>query len=103
MRPSIPVLGIALICLIPSTRAETPTTQPLSDTTAKMLGILGSTTTPNEADARAPISAFKSSDLDLRFRAPAPPPPVNKLKLFAGYGTFAPSTQNNLQEWSSFN
>jgi hypothetical protein len=102
MRPSIPVLVTVLVCLIASARAETPTTQPLNDTTAKVLGLLGSTTTPNEVDQPAPISAFKSSDLDLHFRA-AVQPPVNKLKQFSGYGTLVPSIQNNLQQWSSFN
>src|SRR5437762_12735799 len=102
MQRSIPVLVIAMICLIASTQAETPTTQPQINTAAKVLGLQMAPTAPDAVEMPAPISAFRSSDLDLHFRAPASPS-VDKLPKIAGYGTLIPSAQSNLQNWSSFN
>src|SRR2546430_2584293 len=96
---SVLVLAIALV--IASARAETPTTQPQITTAARILGLHVAPTEPGEVEITAPISAFKSSDLDLRFRALGAPP-VNKLKMY--YGIIGNSGgQLNLQDWSSFN
>jgi hypothetical protein len=97
---ALSVLVLSMTLVIASARAETPTTQPQITTAAKILGLPVAPTEPGEVEISAPISAFKSSDLDLRFRAPTAPP-VNKLKY---YGIIGQSGgQRNLQDWSSFN
>lgn len=99
---ALSVLVLSITLVIASARAETPTTQPQITTAAKILGLQVAPTAPDEVEIPAPISAFRSSDLDLRLRAPAAPP-VNKLKIY-GSGALIPSAaQSNVQNWSSFN
>lgn len=101
---ALSVLVLSITLVISSTRAETPTTQPQTTIEAKVLEFQVAPTAPGDGEIPAPISAFKSSDLDLRYRALPTPPPVNKLPQYGAYRTLvSPATQNNLQNWSSFN
>jgi hypothetical protein len=100
---ALSVLVLSITLVISSARAETPTTQPQITIEAKGLGLQIAPAAPGDGEIPAPISAFKSSDLDLRYRALPTPPPVNKLPRYGAYRTLVPATQNNLQNWSSFN
>lgn len=98
---ALSVLVLSITLVIASARAETPTTQPQITTAAKVLGLQVAPTAPDEVEIPAPVSSFKSSDLDIHVR-PSSPPAVNKLKMF--YGTIdASRAGNTLQNWSSFN